>query len=148
MSVNLNEIITTLNLKPKTYSQLETIILEYGNLVQKMNNIEQQTWFFKKAEENNRLKLNDLKSQFEEIRATINSSSIDDLIEAVSSENEKISNIKKMEMNSIIYIGLASLNSRKAHIEELMEIKSRVDEMKELDYYLKNKDPLIKILGW
>ena len=53
-----------------------------------------------------------------------------------------------MEMNSFINMGLAALNSRKNYIEELIEIKTRVDEMNKLDYYLENKESLIKLLGW
>jgi len=129
MTIKLNDVITVLGLNPKKYSQLETIILEYGNLLQKMNNIEQQTWFFQKAEENNLLKLKDLKNQFEQIQAAINSNTIDDLIEALNEENEKILKLNKMEMNSIIFMGLSALNSRKADIEELMEIKSSLISM-------------------
>ena len=148
MSVNLNEIITTLNLKPTRYSQLETILLEYGTLFQKLNNTEEQSWLFKKAEENNLLNLNKLKSQFEEIRATINTSTIDDLIEALNDENENILKLEKMERNTITSIGLAALNSRKAYIEELLSIKSSVDEINELDFYFENKGALIELLGW
>lgn len=148
MPISLKKIIAVFNLTPKTHSQLETVVLEYGNLLQKWNNIEQQSWFFKKAEESNLLKLKHLKSQFKEIREAINSNTIDNLIEAVNSENEKIVNIKKMEMNSIINMGLAALNSRKAYLEELIEIKSRVDEMNKLDDYLENRKSLIKLLGW
>lgn len=148
MSVNLNEIIAVLNLKPKTNSQLETILLEYGTLIQKLNNIDEQSWLFKKAEENNLLKLNELKSQFEEIRESIHSATIDDLIASVNDENENILKLQKMERNSITSIGLTALNSRKAYIEELLEIKARVDEMNEIDFYFDNKEPLIKLLGW
>ena len=70
--MNINDILTFLNSKQKTYSILETIILEYGSLSQKTGLIENQTWFFKKTEENNQLNLNDLKSQFEAIRTKVN----------------------------------------------------------------------------
>lgn len=148
MSVNLNEIITALNIKPTTYSQLETILLEYGTLIQKLNNIDEQSWLSKKAKENNLLKLNALKSQFEEIRTGIRSNTIDDLIAAINNENENILKLEKMERNTITSIGLAALNSRKASIEELLAIKSSVDEINELDFYFENKGALIKLLGW
>lgn len=150
MKINIKDVISVLSVNEKTNSQLETIILDYGNLAQKMNNIEQQTWLFKKAKDNNHLKLNDLKNKFEEIRAAINSNTIDDLIEVLNEENEKILKLNKMEMNSIIFMGLSALSTRKSYIEELMEIKSRVDEMKELNYYLKkeNNKSLVKLVGW
>jgi hypothetical protein len=80
LALNISDIITVLNSKQKTHSILETIILEYGTLSQKMTHVEDQTWFFQKAEENNQLKLNDLKSQFETISTEVNSTTVDDLI--------------------------------------------------------------------
>lgn len=148
MTIQINEITAVLDIKPKTNGLLETIMLDYGNLAQKMNNLEQQTWLFKKAYDNNILKLNDLKNLFGEIREAINSNTIDDLIEVLNVENDNISNIKKMEMNSIIFMGLTALNSRKAYVEELLEIKTRVDKMNSLNYYLRNNKAFIKLLGW
>jgi len=127
---------------------LKTVVLEYGSLVQKMSNIEQESWFFRRARENNLTKIKELKNNFDEIRKAINSASIDDLIDARNILDESILKIKKMEMNSIVYIGLASFNSRKAYVEELMEIKSRVDKMNEIDFYFENTEHLIKLLGW
>ena len=107
MAINISDIITVLNSKQKTYSILETIILEYGSLGQKMTHIEDQTWIFKKGEEKHQPLL-----------------------------------------NSIGKIALESLSSNIAYIEELLAIKSRVDEMKSLEYYLENKEALIKLFGW
>lgn len=148
MKVQLNNILTTLNLSSKPNSQLEQVVLEYGSLVQRMSNIEQESWFFKKARENNLIKIKELKNTFSDIREAVNSASIDDLIHSKNSVDKSILKIKKMEMNSIIFIGLTSLNSRIAYIEELMEIKSRVDKMNEIDFYFENTEHLIKLLGW
>ena len=149
MAIKINDISTVLGLNPKTNTQLETIILEYGNLVQKMNNMEQQSWMFKKAEKNNLLKLKDLKRQFENIRKEVNDTSIDDLIELLNDKKENTKSFQNSpQLNFIGRIAVASLNSDIIYIEELLAIKSRVDEMKELDYYLENKESLIKLLGW
>jgi len=149
MAIKINDISTVLGLNPKTNSQLETIILEYGNLAQKMNNMEQQSWMFKKAEENNLLKLKDLKSQFEKIRTEVNDTGIDDLIELLNDKKENIKYFQSQpQLNFIGRMALASLSSNLAYIEELLSIKSRVDEMKDIEYYLENKESLIKLLGW
>ena len=76
MKVQLNNILTTLNLNPKAYSQLEKVVLEYGSLVQKMSNIEQESWFFRRARENNLIKIKELKNTFYEIRKAVNSVSL------------------------------------------------------------------------
>ncbi len=149
MTINQKDVITILGLNPKTHSQLETMVLEYGNLHQKMNDIEQQTWFFKKAEENNRLKLKDLKNQLENIRNEVNYTSINDLIESLNDYKEKAKSIQihfQPSFNKML--ALASFNSSIIYIEEILSIKSRVDEMKEIEYYLENKESFIKLLGW
>ncbi|HEY9169826.1 MAG TPA: hypothetical protein VIN72_10085 [Lutibacter sp.] len=149
MAINLKKIITVLHLNEAPHSQLETIILEYGSLMKKLNNPEQQSWFFIKAEENNLLKLKDLKNQFEKIRTDVNTATIDQLIDSFMDCTDKI---KFIEINSqpgmIKGIALSSYYGKKAYLEELLEIKARVDEVKELDYYLINRKALIKLLGW
>ncbi len=149
MTIKINDVISVLGLNPKTNSQLETIILEYGSLVQKMNNSEQQTWLFRKAEENNQLKLKDLKSQFENIRTEVNHTSIDDLIQSLNDYKEQVKSIQiHFKPSFIKVLALASFNSSVFYIEEILSIKSRVDEINELDYYLEHKEHLIKLLGW
>ena len=149
MTMNQKDVITVLGLNPKTQAQLETIVLEYAGLLQKMNNTEKQTWFFKKADENNRLKLKDLKNQFENIRTEVNCTSTDDLIESLNDYKEKEKSIQihfQPSFNKML--ALKSINSNVIYIEEILSIKSRVDEMKKIDYYLENKETLITLLGW
>jgi hypothetical protein len=149
MAIELKDVITVFGLNQKTYSQLENIILEYAGLLQKMNNVEQQSWFFKKAEENNLLKLNNLKSQFEKMRTEVNDTSIDDLIESLNDYKEQAKSIQiHFQPGFIKGLSVASFNSKIIYIEELLTIKSRIDKMNELDDYLENRESLIKLLGW
>jgi hypothetical protein len=149
MAIHINEITTVLNLNQKTHSQLETVILKYGGLVQKMNNMEQQSWLFKKAVENNLIKINSLKSEFDKIKTEVNTSGIDDLIVSLNDYKEQFKSIQiHFQSGFIKGLAVASFNSKIIYIEELLTIKSRVDEMKEIEYYLENRKHLIKLLGW
>jgi uncharacterized protein with ParB-like and HNH nuclease domain len=112
MAIHLNEIKTVLNLNEKTHSHLETIILEYGNLVQKMNNMEQQSWLFKKAVENNLIRVSSLKSEFDKIKTEVNTSGIDDLIVSLNDYKEKVKSIQiHFQPGFIKGLALASFNS-------------------------------------
>jgi len=140
-----------LGLNKKPYSPLEKIIFEYGNIFQKMNNIEQQSWYFRKGEKNNLIKLKKLKSQFEEIRSHFNTISTNKLIKSLNDYKEKlkiVQNIKSSKFMRAVRMG--GLEDNIVYIEQLLVIKSRVDEIKDLDYYLKNenKEQLIKLVGW
>ena len=45
-------------------------------------------------------------------------------------------------------MAIASFRSNIVYIELLIEVRSRTDEIKEIDYYFENKESLIKLLGW
>jgi len=139
-----------LGLNQKPYSPLEKIIFEYGNISQKMKNFEQQSWYFKKGKKNNLVKLNKLKSQFEEIRERINTIDTNRSIKSLNDYKEKLKIIQDIKPHSFIRaVRLGGLEYNIVYIEQLLVIKSRVDEIKDLDYYLENenKEELIKLLG-
>lgn len=60
----------------------------------------------------------------------------------------KLSTLQNKRMNSINQIALAALFSRKDYVNELISIKPRIDVMTEMEYYLKNKHELIKLLSY
>lgn len=149
MAINLDEVITILNLKQRSSFQLESIMLEYGSLIQKMDNLEQQSWFFKKAEKNNRLKLIELKSQYEKMRNDVNGTDMNNLIESLNDHQADRAFLKKKPyLNFTDRIALASINSNIQYVEELLSVKSRCKLMQSLDHYLEDSEALIKLLGW
>lgn len=149
MAIDFDEVITILNLKQRSSFQLESIMLEYGSLIQKMENLEQQSWFFKKGEKNNRLRLIKLKSQFEKMRTDVNETDMNNLIESLNDHQANLAFLKK---KTYLYftdrIALASINSSIRYVEELLSVKSRCKVMQSLDHYLENSEALIKLLGW
>ena len=149
MAIDFDEVITILSLKQRSSFQLESIILEYGSLIQKMDNMEQQSWFFKKAEKNNRLKLIELKSQYEKMRNDVNGTDMNNLIESLNDHKADRTFLKKKPyLNFTDRIALASINSNIRYVEELLSVKSRCNAMQSLDHYLEDSEALIKLLGW
>lgn len=73
----------------------------------------------------------------------------DDLMESLNNNKEKL---KFIQMNSqpgfIKGITITSFKSKIAYIEELLAIKSRINEIKEIDFYFENREALIELLGW
>lgn len=149
MALHINDIISVLGLNQKTHSQLERIILEYGSLVQKINNPELQSWYFKTGIESNLLRVKRLKSEFEDIQSYFNSRTIDQLIKSYNKNNDAIK-LVQITSHSAIFKGIVmgSLYSKKSYIEEILTFKSRIEEIKEIDYYLNNQESLIMLLGW
>jgi len=149
MSLNLNDLLAVFDLKEKNHSQIETILFEYGTLTQKLENLEAQSFFFKKGLENHKLRSLELKKEWEIIRSDINTTSIDELIFSLNDMNNQLDILNhKKSFRTNDFLHLASLKSKIAYIEELLSVKGRVREVFEIDYYFKNKDELRNLLGY
>ena len=148
MSLNLSDLLAVFDLKKKNHSQIETILFEYGTLTQKLVNVEEQSFFFKKGFENHKLKSLELKKEWEIIRSDINTTSIDELVFSLNHENNQLATLNdKKNFRTNDFLHLASVKSKIAYIEELLSVKGRVKEVSEIDFYLKNKDELGSLLG-
>ena len=133
----------------KKYSQIESIMFEYGTLTQKLHNVDEQTGLFKKGLENHKNKLIELKKEFNEIRSDFNATSLDELIYNLNEVEKKLKSFNNKSYKGMIdRMAIASFRSNIVYIELLIEVRSRTDEIKEIDYYFENKESLIKLLGW
>ena len=84
--------------------------------------------------------INSLKSEFKKIRTAVNTTSIDELIMSLNEFKEQLKVIQvNFQRGFIKELALASFNSKIIYIEEILTIKSRIDEMSELDDYIENK---------
>ena len=54
MSLKFEDVLTVFDLNEKKYSQIESIMFEYGTLTQKLYNVDEQTGLFKKGLENHK----------------------------------------------------------------------------------------------
>lgn len=149
MSIIINDLLSVINKTHNPSSDLERIMLDYAILLEKLNNIDEQSFLFKKGLENNKLKLDSLKKGFNEIKEEINSSTIDDLILKQKEFQERIKDVKNVKyFNTISMIAVSSFESNLSYIEELIRIKSRVDFIENIDYYFESKEALLKLLGY
>jgi len=148
MSLNLNDLLSVLNLKEKNHSQIETILFEYGTLTQKLQNVEAQSFYFMNGLENHKLRRLELKKEWEIIASDINTVSIGELIFSLNDMNNQLAILNaKKKPRTVDFIHRASVRSKIAYIEELLTIKRRVKEVFEIDYYLKNDEEIKHILG-
>jgi len=148
MSLKFEDLLTAFDLNEKKYSQIESIIFEYGTLKQKLQNVEAHSWAFKKGLENHQKKLVTLKKEFEGIRSDFNSTDLDELIFQLNKENEGLKSFESKSYRGMIdRIAIASFRSKIVYLQLLIDIKSRTDEIKEMDYYFENKEQLIELLG-
>ena len=112
-------------------------------------NLEAQSFLFKKGLENHKKRSLELSKKWEKIRADINSLSTDGLISELNYQYNQLKIFKeKKNYSTIDFLALASLKSKIATIEEFISVKTRVKEVFEIDYYLKNEDELLILLGY
>jgi len=124
-------------------------MIEYGTLVQKLNNPELQSWYFIKGIESNLRRKSTLNSYFENIRIDFNASNVDELISSLNKTEDTIKLVRTTSQPGIMKgFALAGLYSNKARIEEFLATKSRVDQILEMDDYLIDSEALIKLMGW
>ena len=149
MSLKFEDLLTVFDLNEKKYSQIESIMFEYGTLTQKLHNVDEQTWLFKKGLENHKNELIELKKEFNKIRSDFNATSLDELIYNLNEVEKKLKSFNNKSYKGMIdRMAIASFRSNIVYIELLIEVRSRTDEIKEIDYYFENKESLIKLLGW
>jgi hypothetical protein len=144
MAIHAKDLI---NIIVKPTSDITTVIIDYGKLKQKLQNPEAQSWYFHQGLESHNAKLSELKMKFENIRKDLNDSSLDELISRLNEIKTKKSLITG-RLGLIKQIHLSSLLTRIKYVEELIEMKSRVDKMMPIDYYIENADALLAISGW
>ncbi len=148
MSIKFEDLLTVFDLNEKKHSQIESILFEYGTLKQKLQNVEAHSWAFKKGLENHKKKLVTLKKAFDSIRSDFNATSLDELIYQLNKENEGLKSYESKSYRGIIdRIAIASFRSKIVYLQLLIDIRSRTDEIKEIDYYFENKEQSIKLLA-
>ncbi len=149
MAINFKDIINILTSNNRKRNILSRIVLDYGILKQKSDNPEEQSWYFNNALESNQYKMLLLKKEFDEIRKEINDLTIDDLLAYQNKAKENKERVLlKGYMNTLDQMCFSGIQSKISYYQDLIEVKSRVEEVKSIDYYVENGDELLKLLGW
>lgn len=146
MAIDLEKIIPLLaNVAGKTV--LADLVLEYATLKQKLDDSENQTWYFRKAMDSHERRLKNLGKRHERARKFFNQSTIDVLIHRVNQNNQQIHELEKerMGMNRrLMYLSLVAENNR---FNELIQLKKRTKTLQSIDYYLDRPEDLLEIIG-
>lgn len=145
MAINFIDIIKQIT-NPK--SDIIRIIIEYGEIEQKIKNTESQTWYFNQGLESKKARLIGLETEFEKIRKDFNDSSLDELIYKLNEIKDQKENLLNRNLNTVHQIYLSSLISEIKYIEDLIEMKSRVDKIMSINYYTENASEFLLISGW
>lgn len=149
MSIDYKDIISVLNISKNGKGCIERLVIDYGILKHKLDNPDEQSWYFKNSLQSSKKKLIKLREEFNEIRKEFNKSSFDILLAKLNDAKAcKKGLLSKSYMNTIDFIMLSSYQSSIDYYKELITFKSRVDIIKRINIYIKNKDELLKLLNW
>ena len=144
MGINFRDILILIN--PEQKSDILRLIIDYNNLKKKLENTEDNSWYFKQALESNKTKLESLRKDYEKIRIVFNESTIDTLIEKINENLELKSIYEKKGMNTIQQMHYSSIISENEFYNELIRLKSKTEFLKDIDYYLENPEEFLKFI--
>lgn len=144
MRLKAESIINLINEELTVSSDISKLILEYAKLKIKMDNFSEQNIYFRWAEESNKKKLEEIKDNFDRFKDDFNNSTIDELIEKT---NEIELNILRYRDNTgmsklLKTIAINKYSSDLCYVNELIELKSKINVIHEIDYYIDNPDEI------
>jgi len=142
MRINFNDI---QNMIIKPQSSVSILIMDYGAIVQKLENKEQQSWYFKQSIQSALDKKDEIKNKFEKISLIFNKTSLDDFIAQKAEIEKKQQEVLKPRMNMIKRIVYAAYVSKINSLNELIVLKSKIEKLQPIDYYLENPEAFLKI---
>src|SRR5690554_2031115 len=145
MALKLNQVIDVLTKKDEQ-TTVVNIIIEYSVLKQKLDNPEDQSWYFKKSLETSNEKLIELKRQYEVIRTRLNEHTIDDFIGFLNEKSRKLEKLNKYPKNTIRLIATSSVKSDIHYLNELISLKSKADVFPPMSHYLEDSEAFLTLL--
>lgn len=146
MAVRAEQVINLVEASSQPSLEISLIVLKYASLRQKLNRPEAQSWYFLKGLNSKRGELITLKKQFNDYRADFNSFTLDQLVIEKHTLAEDFVRAKKINGVLIRSFAISALSQRKEHIGELLRLKSRMDHIHEVEFYLSNHDEMNKLL--
>lgn len=148
MALDTNEVINLYFNNSNANSRIEKLILSYASLKLKLDNIEEQSWYFKKALPSEQSKLEDIYCNYAHLRKFYNQNSSDDLFQKLTEYNN--------QKNKLLIKGIRSVNmgyffrftiEKISYFEELLALKTKVEKLKPIDWYLDHEEDLLRVMG-
>lgn len=133
--------------KGKNESSLENIIIEYSTLKQKVENSDNQSWYFQKGLEASNQRLTSLNNDYEEIRKLFNDSTIDDFIERINGNSSITSSYEGKSMGAIQLLYYSYKLSESRFFNELIRLKSKTELLMPIECYLENSEEFLMFIG-
>ena len=145
MAIKLKAI-QNLLVKKKSDSSLETIILEYATLKQRIDHPDNQSWYFKQGMKSSLERLSFLNIDFEKIRKSFNESTIDDFIQKINENSLKTTTCEGKYMGTIKLMHYSAMIGESKFLSELIRLKSKTELLMPIAYYLENPDEFLVFL--
>jgi hypothetical protein len=145
MGLNFKKIENQL-IKKKDKSSLIRILVDYSTLKQKIENPDNQSWYFKQGLESSKKRLVNLTKEYNGIRKFFNETTIDSLIEKINKNLRFKSGYERNGMNTIQQMHYSSIISQNEFYNELIRLKSKSKLLMDINYYLENPEEFLNFI--
>lgn len=142
MAINFKKI-ENLLIKKNDESSIVRILVDYSVLKQRIEDLDNQSWYFKQGIESSKERLIALTKEFEKIRKTFNETSIDELIELINDNLRFKLGYELRGMNTIQQMHYSSIISENLFFNELIRLKSKTELLHDIEYYLENPEEFL-----
>ncbi len=125
---------------------LADLVWEYVGLKQKLDNPGKQSWHLEKDIESKKQKLQSLEKSYENTRVFYNQSTVDWLIGKVNEHRLTIKELEEGHRDNLTYLQYLHHISEKEFFNELIQSKSRINDLQTIGYYMDNPEELLDII--
>lgn len=132
--------------KKQNHSTLAGLLMEYAILKRKFEEPDGQSWYFKQGISSRKKRLSNLIKQFNAIKSTFNTTTIDTFLEKINENNSVCLHYEKTGINTIQQIHYSKLKAENAFLHELIGLKSKMNQLKEIDHYLSHPEEFLTIM--
>ena len=106
--------------------------MEYAILKRKLEEPDGQSWYFKQGINLRKKRLLNLIKQFNAIKSTFNTTTIDTFLEKINENNSVCLDYEKRGINTIQHMHYSKLKAENAFLYELNGLKSKMNQLKEI----------------
>lgn len=132
--------------KKQNHSSLAGLLMEYAILKQKLEEPDGQSWYFKQGINSRKKRLAHLMKKFNAIKSTFNSTTIDAFLEKINENKAVCLHYEKRGINTIQQMHYSKLKSENAFLYELIGLKSKTNQLNEIDHYLNHPEEFLMII--